>query len=322
MSLLEVAMNRQNRQTNRQTRSQTNESMLIKKMVSILVLLGIVIMIVPTILFADLENAYVLGSNLGLVIKKGPESAMTDNLGPGDVVNSTMTLENDGSMPFEVYFKTNIKQGSESSPRGGSLADRLLIEIKSGERILVPQMSFREASELVQISIAQMAVGSKLVLDFEVSFPQSANNEYQGSTFQAYWTFVTVGNNQPTTESTSESTEPTESTESTESTEPTEPTESTQTTQQTEAFEETQAIIPTIPAETQAFIAVETEVIEEEDTPLGEVVTTESLDEIFDEPIPLDVTLPKTGQLAAFYFWLAGLSLIGVGIWLLYKNRF
>ncbi len=283
MSLLEVGMNRQ------------NESMLIKKMVSILVLLGVVIMIVPTILFADLENAYVLGSNLGLVIKKGPESAMTDNLGPGDVVRSTMTLENDGSMPFEVYFKTNIKQGSETSPRGGSLADRLLVEIKSGERILVPQMSFRDASERVQISIAQMAVGSKLVLDFEVSFPQSANNEYQGSTFQAYWTFVTVGNNQSTTENTSESTESTD---------------------------ETQAIIPTVPAETQAFITSETVVIEEEDTPLGEVVTTESLNEIFDEPIPLDVALPKTGQLAAFYFWIAGLSLIGVGIWLLYKNQF
>lgn len=259
-------------------------------MVSILVLIGIVIMVAPMILFADLENAYVLGSNLGLVIKVGPEPVASDNLEPGEVVRSTMILENNGSVPFEVYFKTNIKQGSEMSPRGGNLTDSLLVEIKTGEQILVPQMSFSEAAHLLQISIAQMEVGSKRVLDFEVTFPESANNDYQGATFQAYWTFVTVGNNSPTIEN---STDPAEQTISTER---------------------------TIPTETQAGMTLETENIVEEVTPLGEAVTTENLDKIFDEEIPLNSALPKTGQLGAVYFWLTGLSLIGAGVWLLRKN--
>lgn len=176
------------------------DSMLLRKMVVVLMVLGMVIVVLPTILFADLGQTYVLGNNLGLVIHEASGTVVSDNLAPGDIVRSTMTLENNGTGPFEVYFKTNIKQGSEASPRGGVLAERLLVEIKMGDNTLVSQMPFREATQLTQVLIAQMAVRSKVVLDFIVSFPESANNDYQGATFQAFWTFVTVGGNQTTTE--------------------------------------------------------------------------------------------------------------------------
>lgn len=143
--------------------------------------------------FGEITSAYVTGTNLGLTIEKATGNAVTDNLGPGDVETSSLLLTNNGNDYFTVTMNTNLITSSEKSPNGGKLADVLILTVSDGSTILVDHLTFRAASQLTAINLGRMNVSSQKKLTFSVYFPEAYGNEYQGSTFNANWTFTTVG---------------------------------------------------------------------------------------------------------------------------------
>lgn len=128
----------------------------------------------------------------GLVIEAAGDGEDIGNLYPGDRKQSQLRLVNEGeNLISSIAMKTQIVHGSESSPRGGDLADVLRLTIKNGDDFLVNDLPFRDAAHLSAIELGSMVSGSEMVLDFYLFFPTTAGNEYQGSSFQANWYFAT-----------------------------------------------------------------------------------------------------------------------------------
>lgn len=238
------------------------------------------------LLFAatDYNQAYITGTNLGLIITTTASKVDSSSLAPSDTVASSMRLANAGAAHFDVHFKTHLVEGSEKSPNGGHLADVLLLTISENGRLIVDRLPMREAAKLPQSFLFRLSPDSAKQLDFELHFPESADNAYQGASFKAYWTFVTIGATEPTTQP------------------ETQPETQPGTAQTTEGdFVPTQAV---------------TDVVGDEDVPLGPALTPEIIEEVVDEEVPLDLVIPKTGQVALVVFWVIGGVFVGIGVWL------
>jgi len=127
----------------------------------------------------------------GLVISGTGDGVDMSNLNPGDSKHSQLLLVNEGNGVINsIIMKTQIIKDSELSPRGGALADALRLTIRNGDDFLVNDLSFREAANLSAIDLGLMESGGEIILDFELSFPTTSGNEYQGSSFQANWYFT------------------------------------------------------------------------------------------------------------------------------------
>ncbi len=170
-----------------------NKYIVITKWFLILFVVCAVITAVPQTVNAAPSGVKIVGNNCGLVIEVSDEKEDTSNLNPGDLKQSKLILKNKGDNRIQnVSIKTNIIANSETSPRGGNLADILKLTIKDGNITIIDNLSFRDAAKISSKSLGPMDAGEEKVLDFIINFPSSADNDYQGASFQTNWTFTTT----------------------------------------------------------------------------------------------------------------------------------
>jgi hypothetical protein len=168
-----------------------NKHILFKNLILVLFITCAIMLIMPQTTFANITGVKIVGDNCGLVIEASAEKEDTSNLNPGDIKCSKLILKNEGEGSLGVSIKTNIIAGSEASPRGGKLADILKLTIMDEDKVIIDDLTFREAAKLSGKDLGTMKIGEKKVLDYIIEFPSSADNDYQGATFQANWTFTT-----------------------------------------------------------------------------------------------------------------------------------
>lgn len=156
------------------------------KIVIISLIIGLFIAKVPETALG--EPAYIINDDNGLEIHVPEKTVNTDNLGPGDKKSSSLKLKNTGSSDLTVYIRTNIL--SETSPRGGGLADVMILTIRDGDSVIADG-TFRDVADEGNILIGNMAPEAEKTIYFSADFPKEAGNEYQGASFKVNWTFTT-----------------------------------------------------------------------------------------------------------------------------------
>lgn len=130
------------------------------------------------------------GDSNGLVIESPDAPAMTGNLNPGDGKNSRLRLTNQGNHTLTVYVRTEIV--SETTVRGGHLADVMTLAIKDGSNTLVND-TFREVVKKQNITVGRMAPGAEKVLEFDTNLAGAdTDNQYQGAVMKVVWVFTTT----------------------------------------------------------------------------------------------------------------------------------
>ena len=167
-----------------------NDNIFSKKWFLVLIIACALILAAPQRISASPKGIEIIG-NCGLVVEASTGKENTGNLNPGDTKRSKLTLKNTGSNRIkEIDMQTNIISGSRKSPRGGKLEEILRLTIKDGENIIIDNLPFTEAAEITK-ALGSLDVGQEKVLDLIVDFTSAADNDYQGASFQASWTFIT-----------------------------------------------------------------------------------------------------------------------------------
>ncbi len=131
---------------------------------------------------------YVIEEENGLEIHVPEKTVDTGNIGPGDELDSYLTVVNTGNRTLVVYIRTNII--SEESPPGGQLADVMTLIIRDGDDE-VARDTFRAVAEAGNIRLGRMPPGSEKTIYFFGDLPGAAGNDYQGATLNVNWTFTT-----------------------------------------------------------------------------------------------------------------------------------
>lgn len=269
-----------------------NTIKLCKGLALTLLILCVIIIAVPQNVYATPSGIKIVGDNCGLIIKASDKKEDTSNLNPGDIKQTKLTLINGGNNRIEqVYIKTNIIANSELSPRGGNLADILKLTIKDGNNTIIDDLSFRNAAKISSKSLGPMDAGEEKVLDFIINFPSSADNDYQGASFQTNWTFTTTCTGSSSGGDTGGGGGRSD-----------DPEDSDQPEEPGGDISVPDEDIPAGP-------------IDEEEPSVPDIEIT-----VDDEAIPIGPTeMPKTGEMAPIYFIGFGAFIVAIGIYLRFK---
>ena len=159
---------------------------IVAKILVLAFLVSLVVILVPGL---ALGERFVLdGGNNGLGIYIPSKLKDTGNLNPGDKMDSCLTLSNNGGKTITVYIRTNIL--NETSPNGGNLSDIMTLTIKDGGKIIADG-DFKQVSESGNVLIGEIQPNGEKELCFYTDLPKEAGNKYQGASFKANWTFTT-----------------------------------------------------------------------------------------------------------------------------------
>ncbi|MDU4698049.1 MAG: hypothetical protein E6Y08_19765 [Paenibacillus sp.] len=96
-----------------------------------------------------------------------------DNLKPGDRVERSFTIANDGSVAFDYKVRTRFVTGDTA------FFDVLQLTVKDGDTVIYDGALHLEQQD---IALGRLAAGGENELDLSVIFPEEAGNEYQGKT--------------------------------------------------------------------------------------------------------------------------------------------
>jgi len=160
---------------------------IIQRIIVLVLIIGLIIARVPGIALG--EHGFVIsGDRNGLEIHVPQKTTDTGNINPGDKKNSSLKLLNTGSRDLTVYIRTNII--SDTSPRGGHLADVMTLTIKDGDKIIADG-TFRTVADEGNVLIGNMAPETEKTIYFSADLPKGAGNDYQGASLKVNWTFTT-----------------------------------------------------------------------------------------------------------------------------------
>ncbi|WP_178019970.1 hypothetical protein [uncultured Paenibacillus sp.] len=93
------------------------------------------------------------------------------NLKPGDRVERTFTVANDGTAAFDYKVRTHFVAGDTE------FFDVLQLTVKDGDTVIYDGALHLEQQD---IALGRLAAGGENELDLSVVFPEEAGNEYQG----------------------------------------------------------------------------------------------------------------------------------------------
>lgn len=93
------------------------------------------------------------------------------NLKPGDRVERTFTVANDGSIAFDYKVRTRFVSGDTE------FFDVLQLTVKDGDTVIYDGALHLQQQE---IALGRLAADGENELDLSVKFPEEAGNEYQG----------------------------------------------------------------------------------------------------------------------------------------------
>lgn len=93
------------------------------------------------------------------------------NLKPGDRVERTFTVANDGTAAFDYKVRTRFVAGDTE------FFDVLQLTVKDGDAVIYDGALHLEQRD---IALGRLAAGGENELDLSVVFPEEAGNEYQG----------------------------------------------------------------------------------------------------------------------------------------------
>ncbi|MBM6994667.1 hypothetical protein IM700_003200 [Paenibacillus sp. DXFW5] len=93
------------------------------------------------------------------------------NLKPGDRVERTFTVANDGTVAFDYKVRTRFVTGDTE------FFDVLQLTVKDGGTVIYDGALHLEQQD---IALGRLAAGGENELDLSVVFPEEAGNEYQG----------------------------------------------------------------------------------------------------------------------------------------------
>lgn len=160
----------------------------ILRIIVLVVIISFVIVKVPGIALG--EPGFIINNDNGLVIHVPEKTVDTGNLNPGDKKSSSLKLKNTSSSSLTVYIRTNII--SETSPRGGYLADvmTLTIKDKDGDKVICDG-TFRSVANEGNVLIGDLAPGTEKTIYFFADLPKETGNDYQGASLKVNWTFTT-----------------------------------------------------------------------------------------------------------------------------------
>jgi len=102
------------------------------------------------------------------------------NLKPGDRVERTFTVANDGSIAFDYKVRTRFVSGDTE------FFDVLELTVKDGDTVIYDGALHLQQQE---IALGRLAAGGENELDLSVKFPEEAGNEYQGKAATIAFTF-------------------------------------------------------------------------------------------------------------------------------------
>ncbi|GIP49221.1 hypothetical protein J53TS2_28120 [Paenibacillus sp. J53TS2] len=102
------------------------------------------------------------------------------NLKPGDRVERTFTVANDGTVAFDYKVRTRFVTGDTE------FFDVLQLTVKDGDTVIYDGALHLEQQD---IALGRLAAGGENELDLSVVFPEEAGNEYQGKSATIAFSF-------------------------------------------------------------------------------------------------------------------------------------
>lgn len=101
------------------------------------------------------------------------------NMAPGDFVSKSFGVQNSGAVPRIVAVRSHNVSRSPAGPP--DLDDVLTLDIKEGASILHSFASLKDfLNDPAGVQLSVLGVGNSTNYTFEVGFPSSAGNEFQG----------------------------------------------------------------------------------------------------------------------------------------------
>lgn len=158
---------------------------------SIYVFAAVVFMIMCLAVFGPLAEA----SQFGLVAEFSNVLVPTDNLNPGDVKTSVMTLSLEEADGYDIsslpaYIRSEIVSRTPS-PNGGDLDERLLLTVRHESGDFVFEGHIGEFDE--NIYLGEVGKNDDMDLEFTIYLPGAeTTNEYQGSSMRVKWIITAV----------------------------------------------------------------------------------------------------------------------------------
>jgi len=171
-----------------------------RKAIILIILVSLALLVfVPQALAAT--GYRIEGDANGLTIEALPKNQGIGNLAPGDVKESRLKLTNTNDSEVRVWIRTNIT-ARRPGPNGGDLAEVLHLLIRNVDvdengtvmnvNATITNDTFDNAANEGNVFIGTMDPGEEIYLDFTVTLPgPDTGNEYQGSSIDANWTFIT-----------------------------------------------------------------------------------------------------------------------------------
>ncbi|MYL54338.1 LPXTG cell wall anchor domain-containing protein [Pontibacillus yanchengensis] len=109
------------------------------------------------------------------------------NIKPGDTINRTVKVKNDGNTDFYYNLSSEYKSGSELFYK------QLLLKVSQGDNILFN----KKLSEFTGLEARSLSAFESEDLSMKVEFPYESGNEFQGLTTSVAFTFVAEGKGTP-----------------------------------------------------------------------------------------------------------------------------
>lgn len=242
----------------------------------------------PTSVFA--ANLEIVGDNEGISILPQTPIFNMENVAPGEVQNSIVTVRNSGETAFSCSISSEKENGDEDLFEG--------IEIKIENNDGTHEYFSGSLKSLKNVELGSVVPNGNKELSFSMIFPGDIGNELQGKGLSVKFIFIAnseQGEPGPSP-SPSESPEPSQTPPGTTPVPSSEPDENT-----TELEDE---VIPAGPVTTPSPDPTPAAIPDNDQD--GEIET------IKDEEIPQ--ALPKTAGIPAEIYYLAGLAIVVLGI--------